>query len=212
MRISEIFTSIQGETTYTGRLSTFIRLAGCNLRCSYCDTKYAYDSGVELSETEIMNEVSVVGVNLITITGGEPLLQEEVFHLTERLLNDGHKVLIETNGSLSIKDLDPRAVVVLDIKTPGSGMWEEMDASNMDFLKHGDEVKFVIVNRMDYEWARDFVKAGRLPRAGCKVLFSPAFGLLEPAGLASWMLQDRLNVIFNLQAHKYIFGPEKRGV
>ncbi|MDA8324712.1 MAG: radical SAM protein [Nitrospiraceae bacterium] len=211
MKICEIFTSIQGESTYVGRLSTFIRLAGCNLRCSYCDTRYAYTGGVELSEAEIMNEVSVVGVNLVTITGGEPLLQEGVFHLAERLLNEGHQVLIETNGSLSIKEMDPRAVVVLDVKTPGSGMWEDMDISNIDFLKPADEVKFVITGRMDYEWSKDFVSDYRL-RDRCKVLFSPAFGLLEPAGLANWMLQDRLDVIFNLQAHKYIFGPEKRGV
>lgn len=211
MKVSEIFTSIQGESTFTGQLSTFIRLSGCNLRCSYCDTRYAYTGGVELSEREVMNEVSVVGVNLITITGGEPLLQEEVFHLAERLLNEGHRVLVETNGSLSIKDLDPRAVTIMDVKTPGSGMWEEMDPSNMDFLRPSDEVNFVIVNRMDYEWARGFVKTAGLA-ARCKVLFSPAFGLLEPAALASWMLQDRLPVIFNLQAHKYIFGPEKRGV
>ncbi len=211
MKVCEIFTSVQGESTHVGQLSTFVRLTGCNLRCSYCDTRYAYTGGVELSETEIMNEVSVVGVNLVTITGGEPLLQEGVFHLTERLLNEGHSVLIEINGSMSIKDLDPRAVAVIDVKTPGSGMWEDMDISNIDFLKPADEVKFVIVNRMDYEWAKDFVDDYGL-RARCKVLFSPAFGLLEPASLANWMLQDRLGVILNLQAHKYIFGPEKRGV
>ena len=211
MKVCEIFTSIQGESTYVGQLSTFIRLSGCNLRCSYCDTRYAYTEGVELSEAEIMNEVSVVGVNLVTVTGGEPLLQEGVFHLTETLLNEGHKVLIETNGSMSVKDLDPRAVIVLDIKTPGSGMWEDMDISNLDFLKPADEVKFVIVNRMDYEWARNFLAHYNL-RDRCKVLFSPAFGLLDPSSLANWMLQDRLNAIFNLQAHKYIFGPEKRGV
>ncbi|MDA8168738.1 MAG: radical SAM protein [Nitrospiraceae bacterium] len=211
MNICEIFTSIQGESTYVGQLSTFIRLATCNLRCTYCDTKYAYQDGMELTEAEIMNEVSVVGVNLITITGGEPLLQEGVFHLIGRLLNDGHKVLVETNGSLSIKDIDPRAVVILDIKTPGSRMSEEMDLSNLDFLKPADEVKFVITGRVDYEWSREFIKEHRLQKK-CKLLFSPAFGHLEPVRLANWMLEDRLDVIFNLQAHKYIFGPEKRGV
>lgn len=211
MKISEIFTSIQGESSYAGQICTFIRLTGCNLRCFYCDTKYAYSGGVELTEAEIMNEVSIVGVNLVCITGGEPLLQEGVFHLIERLLNDGNKVVLETNGSQSIKDVDPRAVIVLDIKTPASRMWEDMDLSNLSFLKPADEVKFVIIDRKDYEWAREFIREYHLLRK-CKVFFSPAFSYLEPSSLASWMIQDRLDVRFNLQAHKYIFGPEKRGV
>jgi 7-carboxy-7-deazaguanine synthase len=211
MKICEIFTSIQGESSHVGKLCTFIRFSECNLRCSYCDTQYAYNGGVELSEAEIINEVSIVGVNLITITGGEPLMQEGVFHLIERLLADGHRVLVETNGSLSIKELDPRATVVLDVKTPGSGMWEEMDLSNLHFLKPEDELKFVIVNRADYDWAKAFIKEHRL-KEKCKVLFSPAFGMIEPSALANWMLQDRLDVRFNLQAHKYIFGPDKKGV
>ncbi|MDA8087631.1 MAG: radical SAM protein, partial [Nitrospiraceae bacterium] len=157
MKVCEIFTSIQGESTYTGQLSTFIRLSGCNLRCSYCDTKYAYTEGTELTEAEIMNEVSIVGVNLISITGGEPLLQEGVFHLVEKFLNEGHKVLIETNGSQSIKDVDPRAVIIMDIKTPASEMSEDLDISNLDFLKPDDEVKFVIVDRGDHEGAKDFI-------------------------------------------------------
>ncbi len=211
MKVCEIFTSIQGESTFAGQLSTFIRFSGCNLRCSYCDTKYAYAGGTELTEQEIMNEVSIVGVNLISITGGEPLLQEGVFHLVEKFLNEGHKVLIETNGSLSIKDVDPRAVIIMDVKTPASNMSEDLDMSNLDFLKPSDEVKFVIVDRKDYEWARDFVREYRL-REGSKVLFSPAFGLMEPSELANWMIQDRLDTIFNLQTHKYIFGPDKKGV
>ena len=211
MKVCEIFTSIQGESTYTGQLSTFIRLSGCNLRCSYCDTKYAYTEGTELTEAEIMNEVSIVGVNLISITGGEPLLQEGVFHLSEKFLNEGHKVLIETNGSQSIKDVDPRAVIIMDIKTPASNMSEDLDISNLDFLKPDDEVKFVIVDRSDYEWSRDLIREYRL-RERCNILFSPAFSLMEPSVLANWMIQDRLDAIFNLQAHKYIFDPNKRGV
>ncbi|MDP2167427.1 MAG: radical SAM protein [Thermodesulfovibrionales bacterium] len=207
MKVSEIFTSIQGESSYAGVPCTFIRLSGCNLRCFYCDTAYAYDSGMELTEDEIINEVSIVGVNLVEITGGEPLLQEGVFHLIERLLNDGHLVLIETNGSMSIKDIDPRAVIVLDIKTPQSGMAGEMDLSNLDFLKPKDEVKFVIVDRADYEWAREFISKYSL-RDKCKVLFSPAFEFLGPKTLAEWILEDRLDVRLNLQIHKYIFGAE----
>jgi len=211
MKVCEIFTSIQGESSHVGELCTFIRFAGCNLRCSYCDTQYAYNGGMELTEGEIINEVSLVGVNLVTVTGGEPLMQEGAFHLLERLLSDGHRVLVETNGSLSIKELDPRATVILDIKTPASGMWEEMDLSNLHFLKPADEVKFVIVNRADYDWAKEFINENRL-KEKCKVLFSPAFGMIEAATLANWMLQDRLDVRFNLQAHKYIFGPDKKGV
>ena len=123
MKICEIFTSIQGETSHAGMPCTFIRLTGCNLRCLYCDTEYAYEEGMELTEAEIINEVELIGVHLITITGGEPLLQEEIYRLTERLIGEGYKVLIETNGTMSIKDIDSRAVIVLDIKTPGSGMW-----------------------------------------------------------------------------------------
>ncbi len=211
MKVCEIFTSIQGESSYVGRLCTFVRFTGCNLRCTYCDTEYAYTGGVELSEAGIMNEVSLIGVNLITVTGGEPLLQPGVMHLTEKFLNDGHRVLIETNGSMSIRDIDPRAIVVLDVKTPGSGMWEEMDLSNMEFLKPQDEVKFVVTGRGDYQWAKDFIKEYRLLQRS-SVLISPAFGVLEPSALAGWMLEDRLDARFNLQAHKYIFGPDKKGV
>ena len=211
MKVCEIFTSIQGESSYAGHICTFIRLSGCNLRCSYCDTRYAYDEGTELTESEIISEVSIVGVNTVAITGGEPLLQEDVLHLVERLINQGHKLLIETNGSVSIKDVDPRAVIVMDVKTPGSGMAEGLDFSNLSFLKTFDEVKFVITDRADYVWSREFIKEHRLlPR--CKVLFSPAFGTLEPAALAEWMIEDRLDVLFNLQLHKYIFGPNRRRV
>lgn len=205
MKICEIFTSIQGESTYAGVPCTFIRFSGCNLRCSYCDTAYAQEEGMELSEDEIINELSLVGVNLVEVTGGEPLLEKGVHHLIERLLNDGHKVLIETNGSLSIKDVDPRAVVILDIKAPGSGMSEEMDLSNLDYLRPKDEVKFVMTGRADYEWAKDFVSRHGL-RDRCSVLFSPAFDSLAPIELVGWILKDRLDVRLNLQMHKYIFG------
>lgn len=211
MKVCEIFTSIQGESSYAGHICTFIRLSGCNLRCSYCDTRYAYDEGTELTESEIISEVSIVGVNTVAITGGEPLLQEDVFHLVERLINQGHKLLIETNGSVSIKDVDPRAIIVMDVKTPGSGMAEGLDLSNLNFLKTFDEVKFVITDRADYVWSREFIKEQRL-LSRCKVLFSPAFGTLEPAALAEWMIEDRLDVLFNLQLHKYIFGPNRRRV
>lgn len=211
MKICEIFTSIQGESSYAGMPCTFIRLTGCNLRCLYCDTAYAYEEGMELTEAEIINEVELIGVHLVTITGGEPLLQEETFRLTERLISEGYKVLIETNGTMSIKDIDIRAVIVLDIKTPGSGMWEEMDLSNLDFIKPTDEIKFVITDREDYEWSKDMMQKYKLG-SKCQVFFSPAFGILLPESLVKWILEDRLDVRLNLQMHKYIYGSDRRGI
>lgn len=211
MKICEIFTSIQGESSYAGMPCTFIRLTGCNLRCLYCDTTYAYEEGMELTEAEIINEVGLIGVPLVTITGGEPLFQEETFCLTERLISEGYKVLIETNGTMSIKDIDSRAVIVLDIKTPGSGMWEEMDTSNFDYLKPDDEIKFVITNRADYEWSKDMMHKYNL-RSKCQVFFSPAFGILLSESLVKWILGDRLDVRLNLQMHKYIYGSDRRGI
>ncbi|GAB4389863.1 MAG: radical SAM protein [Thermodesulfovibrionales bacterium] len=211
MKVCEIFRSIQGESSFAGLPCAFIRLSGCNLRCAYCDTVYARDEGVELSEEEIINELSLIGCGLVEITGGEPLVQEGALHLIERLCNDGLTVLLETNGSLSIKDVDRRAVIILDIKTPGSGMTAEMDLMNLDYIKPSDEVKFVLVDRADYEWARDFIARHAL-LGRCKVLLSPAFGVLDAAELCGWMLRDRLEARLNLQLHKYIFGPDKRGV
>jgi len=211
MKICEIFTSIQGESNYSGVLCTFIRVAGCNLRCTYCDTTYAYENGIELTESEIINDVSIIGVNLVAITGGEPLLQKDTLHLIERLINEGHRVLIETNGTMSIKDIDSRAIVVLDVKTPGSGMWEDTDLSNFDYIKPNDEIKFVIVDRSDYEWAKDMVHRHKL-KSKCNILFSPAFGILSPELVIKWMLEDRLDVKLNLQMHKYIYGADRRGV
>lgn len=211
MKVCEIFTSIQGESSYVGMPCTFVRLTGCNLNCVYCDTPHAKTSGVELSEDEIMNEVSLVGVNLVEITGGEPLLQGEVMHLIERLLNEGNKVIVETNGSLPIRDVDTRATILLDIKTPGSEMWEEMDLTNLEYLKPMDEIKFVLMNKEDYKWTKSFIQKYRLDRK-CRVLLSPAFGHLEPQELSKWMIEDRIPARLNLQVHKYIFGPDKKGV
>ncbi len=211
MKVCEIFTSIQGESSYAGLLCTFIRIAGCNLRCSYCDTTYAYHGGRELSEEDIISEVRRAGISLVEITGGEPLLQKEVFHLIKRLLEEGYKVLIETNGSINIKDIDRRAVIILDIKTPGSGMSEEkMDLSNLDNIKDTDEIKFVITDRTDYEWSNDMIYRYNLINK-CRLLLSPAYGILPPEDLVRWMLEDRLKARLNLQLHKYIFGPDRRG-
>lgn len=211
MKVCEIFTSIQGESSYAGLPCTFIRFTGCNLRCAYCDTAYAYDEGAEYTADMLVKEVSKRGVNLIEITGGEPLLQVEVLALIKKLLDVGYKVLIETNGSVPIKDIDRRAVVIMDIKTPGSGMSDKLDVGNIALLKPPDEVKFVITDRADYEWAREFISEYSLINK-CHVLMSPAYGRMDAKDLSEWIMKDRLAVRLNLQLHKYIFGPEKRGV
>jgi len=212
MKVCELFTSIQGESTYAGTPCTFIRLSGCNLRCSYCDTTYAYDEGTEMSLEAIIEKVSEAGFGLVEITGGEPLLQQdEVMELSRRLLDAGYKVLIETNGTMNISCLDSRAVVIMDIKTPASGMMEKDDLSNLAYLKPADEVKFVICDRSDYEWSRKMVLEHELSKR-CRVLYSPAAGGITPRQLADWILQDRLDVRLNLQLHKIIYNAEERGV
>lgn len=211
MKVCEIFASIQGESTYAGLPCVFVRITGCNLRCVYCDTTYAYEEGREMSEGEILEAINSYGIRLVEITGGEPLMQKDVFSLTEKLLDNGFTVLVETNGSMSIKDVDKRAVIIMDIKTPGSGMFEKMDLLNLKDIKPYDEIKFVVMNREDYEWVRDFIRDyGLVDR--CKLLLSPAFGLLSPESLSKWIIDDRLSVRLNLQLHKYIYGPDKRGV
>jgi 7-carboxy-7-deazaguanine synthase len=211
LKICEIFVSIQGESTYAGLLCTFVRLTGCNLRCSYCDTVYAYTDGSDMSEDDVVASVRSAGVNLVEITGGEPLLQEGSRSLAERLLNEDYTVLIETNGSISIENIDRRAVIILDVKTPGSGMSDSMDLQNLDRLKPSDELKFVVTGRTDYEWTKNIIKAYDLTRK-CHILISPAYGILSPESLALWMADDRLQARLNLQLHKYIFDPERRGV
>jgi len=211
MKICELFTSIQGESSYAGSPCTFVRLSGCNLRCVYCDTQYSYTGGADMSVDEVVGYVESAGVDLVEITGGEPLLQAgEVRVLTKELLDRGFRVLIETNGSLSIRDIDDRAVVVLDVKTPGSGVSGRTDTANFGLLKPLDEVKFVICSREDYDWSKALI-ARHIMWEKCSVLFSAAQGLLEPSQLAGWVIADRLRVRLNVQIHKYIFG-DKRGV
>lgn len=212
MKVCEIFTSIQGESTFAGLPCTFVRLSGCNLRCAYCDTKYSYDEGIEMEIGDIVQRVDSEGVRLVEITGGEPLLQEEeTFLLIRKLLDKGYEVLVETNGSMNIKGLDNRAIVILDVKTPCSAMSDKMDYTNLEIIKNSDEVKFVICSRDDYEWSRDIISKYDLENR-CKVLFSPGFGMLQPRELASWIIEDRLQVRLNIQIHKYIFDVGERGV
>lgn len=212
MRVCEVFTSIQGESTFAGSPCFFVRLTGCNLRCRYCDTSYAYEGGREMEAGEIVEAVASAGISLVEITGGEPLMQvDEVSGLTSQLLDLGHRVLIETNGSLPIRDIDQRAVVIIDIKTPSSGMADRMDVGNIWHLKGTDEVKFVISGREDYEWSRDMCERYGLPDT-CTVLFSPVWGVIEPRQLGAWIIEDRLPVRLNIQLHKYLYGPGERGV
>ncbi|NOZ24880.1 MAG: radical SAM protein [Nitrospirae bacterium] len=209
VKVCETFVSIQGESTHAGLPCFFVRLSGCNLRCSYCDTAYAYHEGRETAIGEILSGARDAGVGMVEVTGGEPLLQAGTPVLIKTLCDAGFKVLVETNGSMRIDSIDRRAVAIVDIKTPGSGMEGEMFYGNLDMLRPHDEIKFVITDRADYLWARDLIRRFRL--AGRRMLFSPSAGLLDPGELAGWMIEDRLPVRLNLQLHKYVFG-DRRGV
>ena len=211
LKVNEIFHSIQGESSRAGEPCVFIRLTGCNLRCSYCDTEYAFYEGSDKSIDEILNEVKIYNCNLVEVTGGEPLLQDECFELLNRLCTLGFEVMLETGGSLPVDKVDDRVKIILDMKCPSSGMVKKNLYANLIWLKPADEVKFVIGSREDYEWSRTIVEEYGL--AGKQtVLFSPVFEAVEPARLAEWILEDRLKVRFQLQMHKYIWDPNKRGV
>ena len=211
MKISEIFTSIQGETSFVGLPFTFVRLTGCNLRCSYCDTQYAYEEGTEYSLDAVVAEVNNRAVSRVVITGGEPLLQDETYILCSRLLDAGVTVLLETNGSILIKDVDQRVHRILDLKCPGSGMDKYMNLQNIDYLTVRDEIKFVISDRKDFEWALEILKQHEM-QGRAHVLFSPVSDILHPHELAEWILQKKLNVRLQLQIHRYLWPDKKRGV
>ena len=201
MKICEIFSSIQGESSCVGIPMVFVRLTGCNLRCKYCDTKYAYDTGTELSINEILKIIRSFPFKFVEITGGEPLLQEEVYPLMDELVKSYH-VLLETNGSVSIEKVNRKVKIIMDIKTPGSGMSEKNNLENLRYLKDFDEIKFVLTDKFDYEWTKDFLKTYEIKTK--EILFSPAFGMLNAAELAQWIIKDGLSVRLNLQIHKYI--------
>ena len=211
LRITEIFHSIQGESSYVGQPCVFVRLAGCPLRCTWCDSEYTFSGGTELPLDEVLTRVRAYRCRLVEITGGEPLHQQEAFLLIERLCSEGYEVLVETSGAIDVAPVDKRAHVILDVKCPGSGMVERMHWDNLSQLTEKDEVKFVIKDRADYEWAGSIVAQYRL-EARCAVLFGPVFGELEPSRMAEWILADRLPVRLQVQLHKYIWDPEARGV
>ncbi|RMG00147.1 MAG: radical SAM protein [Nitrospirae bacterium] len=209
LTVCETFISIQGESGYAGYPCFFIRLTGCNLRCTYCDTTYAYNEGRERSIDDVLIEAERAGIGLVEITGGEPLLQEGTEALARRLIDSGFELLIETNGSVDISGVDERAVIILDIKTPGSGMSDRMDFENLKRLRPQDEVKFVVTSGEDYRWAVEVINEYCLEQR--RVLLSPAMGYVRPEELSRWMIADKLGARLNLQIHKYIFGDE-RGV
>jgi len=211
MRVTEIFFSIQGESSYVGRPCLFVRLTGCPLRCTWCDTPYAFYDGTERTLQTILGELARYDCRLVEITGGEPLAQSEVHTLITALADRGYTVLIETSGAMDISPVDSRATIVMDIKCPGSGMEDRNRWANLSLLKPTDEVKFVIKDRADYDWAISTVRRYRLTERQM-VLFSPVFGELEPQTLAEWILSDHVPVRFQLQLHKLIWNPAARAV
>jgi 7-carboxy-7-deazaguanine synthase len=210
MRVTEIFFSIQGESSNAGRPCVFVRLTGCNLRCVWCDSEYTFTGGESMTLEDVLERVRSFGCRLVEVTGGEPLLQKEAFELIRRLCEEDFEVLVETSGSIPIDPVDERATIILDIKCPGSGEMEKNLWTNLDTLRPHDEIKFVIADRADYEWARDLVRERKLDR--WTVLFSAVFGDLDMKDLAEWILEERLPVRFQTQLHKHIWGAEATGV
>lgn len=209
MKINEIFKSIQGESSYAGYPCIFVRLAGCNLTCSYCDTPAveSYEMGID----EILDKIDHLNGGLVEVTGGEPLLQDECALLCERLIDMGMTVLVETNGSFDIDVIPRPAVVIMDIKTPRSKMPASFDWENINRLKETDEVKFVILDRGDYEWVKSKIAEYELDKKA-QLLMSPVYGLQDAKELANWILEDNLPVRFQLQLHKIIWGADAKGV
>ena len=213
LKVNEIFYSIQGESSFAGRRCVFVRLTGCNLRCTYCDTRYAYEEGREMPLEAIIQAVISYECPLVEITGGEPLIQEDSPLLVRELGDMGFTVLLETNGSQDIGQISGRCIRIVDVKCPSSGESEKNDFQNLNRLKDDDELKFVIADSRDYAYAKEIVAGlpGRFLGKGT-VHFSPAFGRMEPARLAEWILRGRLDVRLHLQLHKFIWPPKRRGV
>lgn len=208
LRITEIFYSLQGETGFAGLPTVFVRLTGCPMRCRYCDTAYAFQGGKPMTLDAVLDAVQVWQPRHVTVTGGEPLAQPGCLALLTRLCEQGITVSLETGGALSLAGVDPRVITILDIKTPASGEMEANHWPNLALLRAHDQVKFVICDRADYLWSRQFIEGHGLASRVAEVLFSPAFGDLEPKALAEWILADRLPVRMQLQQHKYIWGNE----
>ena len=211
LKINEIYASIQGESSHTGLPCIFIRLTGCNLRCSWCDTAYAFYAGNDLTIEETLQKVDTFGLPLVEITGGEPLLQEDVYPLMEVLLKKGYRVMLETSGALPIDKVPQRVIKILDIKCPGSGEEKKNHLENLKLLSPHDEVKFVLLDRADYEWSRDLLRKYDLAPS-TQVLFSPVYDKLNLKDLSQWILKDRLAVRLQTQLHKVIWSKDAIGV
>ncbi len=212
LTVNEIFYSIQGESTFAGRPCVFVRLTACDLRCAWCDTTYAFHEGRRVTVDHVLEEVEKFDCQMVEVTGGEPLLQKDVYPLMERLLASGKTVLLETGGHRSIADVPDGIVRIVDVKCPGSGEAEKNDWSNLERLGATDQVKFVIRDRLDYEYARTIIERERLDTRVTAVLVSPVHDMLDPRLLADWVLEDRLPVRIQLQVHKFIWHPATRGV
>ena len=217
LRITEIFHSIQGESTWAGVPCTFVRITGCPLRCTWCDTAYAFEGGTRMTFTEILEEVARHPARVVEITGGEPLAHPGAFPLAELLLDAGYTVLVETSGAFDVAPLDPRVHRIMDLKCPGSGESGRNLWANLDYLSERDEVKFVVKDRTDYEWARDAIRERGLDRRVTDgslraLLMSPVWGEVDLEDLAAWILTDGLPVRFQIQVHKLIWGAEATGV
>ena len=207
LKITEIFHSLQGEAVQTGLPTVFVRLTGCPLRCQYCDTAYAFFGGEWLDFNEIISRVAEFETRHVCVTGGEPLAQQNCFPLLKRLCDAGYEVSVETSGAFDIEPLDRRVIRVMDIKTPGSREQKRNRLENLALLREQDQVKFVICDRGDYEWARDFTAEHALQDT-CEVLFSPSYEELPPSKLAQWVLDDKLPVRFQIQLHKFLWGDQ----
>lgn len=209
--VNEIFYSVQGEGTSIGIPTVFVRLTGCNLRCSYCDTEYAFYEGEKMTLQESIAKVKSFDCKTVEITGGEPLLQKEALTLMKNLADAKYNVLLETSGSLPIDKVDKRVKIIMDLKTPSSRMADKNLYENISYLAKKDEVKFVVGSREDYEWSKEKIKEFDLEKK-TNVIFSPVFGAIEPRGIVEWILNDKLEARFLLQMHKYIWEHDKRGV
>ncbi|HMV25718.1 MAG TPA: radical SAM protein [bacterium] len=217
LKVNEIFYSIQGESTHAGKPCIFVRLTYCNLRCTYCDTEYAFYSGRDMTVEDVIRTVQSYTCKTVEVTGGEPLLQERVYDLMIRLCDMGFEVMIETGGSLDVEKIDPRVLKIVDMKCPSSGMQDKNYYPNLNKLLPTDELKFVIGDRNDYEWAKALIAQYPHTKQINSILFSPVFDTIEPVSMVNWMLEDKLqtivpNIRFQIQLHKVIWSPETRGV
>lgn len=212
IRLTEIYQSIQGESSFVGQRCVFVRLTGCNLRCNYCDTEYSFYGGKNYSVADILDIVNNYKCNLVEITGGEPLLQKGVLPLMASMCDEGKTVLIETSGNRDISAVDPRVNIIMDLKTPSSGECERNRYENLKHLKSKDEVKFVIGSEEDYVWSRDQLLTHKINELCGKVIFSPVFDQIKYSDIVDWIVRDCLEVTFQLQLHKFIWDPKEKGV